>query len=122
MKIIPPTMTTEQAIRSGMCGRIECAGYTRWLKTLPCDTCGRHGTEHNPIDPSHFNGYKGAGTKAPDLMAMPQCRECHERYERLGMAAFCRPGEPIPEVDLFLARCMLYIVRAFWEDRLKWKN
>lgn len=114
MKIIPPTMTTEQAIRSGMCGRIECGPYLRWLKTLPCDTCGAGA----PSDPSHYNGYKGMGTKAPDLFAIPQCRKCHEAYERREGWLF--EVREIAE-DLFLARSILYIVRAFWEGHLVWK-
>lgn len=83
MKLYPPSMTPEQALRAGYLGKLECRQYLDWLKrTFRCDTCDVAGTDHNPIDPSHFNGYKGAGTKAPDGMAIPQCRECHELYER----------------------------------------
>lgn len=102
-------MSWEQALRAGYTGRIELAPYLRWLKTLPCDTCGRAGTDHNPIDPSHYNGYKGAGTKAPDPMSIPQCRVCHERYERA--------GDP-----QFLTRAALYLTRAIWEGRLVWRK
>lgn len=108
MKIIPPHMTFEEALRSGHAGRIECRAYLDWLKTLPCDTC--HAGP--PSDPSHINSYKGTGTKAPDLFSIPQCRACHEHYERSAQ----------PTDAMFLQRCAVYLLRAFWEGRLVWKK
>jgi hypothetical protein len=111
MKIIPPGLTFEQALRLGHTGRILCRPYLDWLKTLPCDTCGAGA----PCDPSHFNGLKGAGTKSADLLAIPQCRSCHELYElgpsKSGMDPKGRP---------FLSRAALYLLQAFFEGRLVW--
>lgn len=110
-KIIPPQMTFEEAVRNGHAGRIVCRGYLDWIKTLPCDTCAAPA----PSDPSHMNAYKGTGTKAPDLFVIPQCRRCHDLYERLGAGGTYDNGT-------FLARCMFYVLRAFWEGRLVWKS
>jgi hypothetical protein len=113
MKILPPSMTFEQALRAGMTGRIECRAYLDWLKTLACDTCGAGA----PSDPSHFNGFKGMGTKAPDLFSIPQCRSCHELYER-------GPGASgyDPKGRRWLERAALYLLRAFYEGRLVWQR
>lgn len=110
MKIIPPGMTFEQALRGGLVGKIVCRPYLDWIKTLPCDTCGAGA----PSDPSHFNGFKGMGTKSPDLLVIPQCRYCHEEYERNGDAIWPANGS-------FMARCALYLLRAYIEGRLVWK-
>lgn len=78
MKIIPPGVTFEQAVRAGYTGRIESEKYIAWIRTLDCDTCRAPG----PSDPSHLdNGFKGTGTKSPDYWAIPECRRCHEIYE-----------------------------------------
>lgn len=108
-RIIPPDMTFEQAVRLGYTGRIELRAYLDWLKTLPCHTCGLLGTDHNPIDPSHVNSYKGQGTKSPDPLAIPECRHCHENYER----------QP-PEADARVRTAAFYMLRAIYEGRLKW--
>jgi len=110
MKILPPQMTFEQALRGGHTGRIECRGYLDWLKTLPCDTC--HAGP--PSDPSHINAYKGIGTKSPDLFSIPECRACHEHYER--------KGKDHSDHQVHLQRCALYLLRAFWEGRLVWRK
>lgn len=111
MKILPPGLTFEQAVRLGYTGRIELPGYLAWLKTLPCDTCGLLGTDLNPIDPSHVNSYKGQGTKSPDPLAIPECRMCHENYERCP-----------PQADERVRRAAWYLLRAIYEGRLKWIN
>ena len=117
MKIIPPGLTFEQALQRGYVGRVECRPYLDWIKTLPCDTCLRAG----PSDPSHYNGLKGMGTKSPDLLAIPQCRSCHDEYERL-------QGEWLPSVltdecgPPFLSRASMYLLQAFIEGRLVWKK
>jgi hypothetical protein len=110
--LIPSGMTFDRALRAGYVGRIECRPYLDWLKTLPCDTCGAPA----PSDPSHLNSYKGMGTKAPDLFSIPQCRGCHEEYER-------DPGWEWHAGDgpgYFLQRCAIYLLQAFFEGRLKW--
>jgi len=103
-------MSFDQALRAGYTGRILCRPYLDWLKTLPCDTCGAGA----PSDPSHYRGYKGIGTKAPDLMAIPECRACHNAYHR----------KSVHHADhrQFLQRSVIYLVRAFWEGRLVWKK
>lgn len=127
MKIIPPGMTFEQALRGGHAGRILSQPYLDWLKTLPCDTCGWGA----PSDPSHINSFKGMGTKAPDLMAIPQCRNCHELYERGEDPVAQSLAPPLTEPperplryrrDQFLARCAIYLIRAYWEGRLVWRK
>jgi hypothetical protein len=111
-RILPPGISFMQAVRSGYTGRIECRPYLDWLKTLPCSTCGRlPGDPHNPIDPSHVNAFKGQGTKSPDLWAIPECRPCHESYER-------GPGFQ----DARLARAAIYLLQAIYEGHLVWKN
>jgi hypothetical protein len=99
-------MPWEQALRLGYTGRIECAKYIAWVKTLDCDTCGAPG----PSDPSHLDNYfKGTGTKGSDLWVIPQCRRCHDLYERGSTRADAAPR---------LARCALYLLRAYYEGVL----
>ena len=105
-RIIPPGMSFQQALRLGYAGRIELRPYLDWLKTLPCDTCGAQ----PPCDPSHVNGFKGAGTKSPDLFALPECRSCHENYER---------GPGYSEERIY--RAAFYMLQAVYEGRLQWK-
>ena len=101
MKQIPPSMSIEQALRAGYLGRLVCRPFLDFLKTLPCDTC----EAGPPSDPSHFNGYKGAGTKAPDGMSISQCRRCHDEYEHDGKAWEAKHGP-------FLLRAAIYM--AVW--------
>lgn len=115
MKIIPPGVAWEQALRAGYTGKILLRPYLDWLKTLVCDTCQRAGTDYNPIDPSHYNGYKGTGTKGPDPLAIPQCRQCHDDYEHNSVAWEIRHGP-------FMVRCAVYLTRAIWEGRLRWEK
>jgi len=103
--MIPYGMPFQYALRLGYAGRIECRQYLKWLKEQECATCRCA----PPSDPSHLNGWKGMGTKSPDLMAIPQCRSCHDEYERDGM----------PEEE-FLRLAMLHIVQAYSEGRLVW--
>lgn len=107
VRILPPGITFEQALRAGYVGRIECRPYLDWLKTLPCDVCGTPA----PSDPSHVNAFKGQGTKSPDLWAIPECRTCHEAYER---------GPGLSEERIY--RAGFYLLQAFVEGRLKWVN
>ncbi len=110
MKIIPHGLNFTQALRLGYTGRIELPSYLAWLKTLPCDTCGAP----PPSDPSHLNNhYRGQGTKSPDPWAIPECRTCHELYERLGKS------ERVTETRL--SRAAHYLLQAIFEGRLVWK-
>jgi hypothetical protein len=113
VKIIPPGMNFEHALRSGYTGKILCRGYLDWQKTLPCWRCEyAPGDSMRPIDPSHYNGLKGMGTKSTDLLSIPECRTCHEEYELRG-------ADPEQEADRLRA-ALMYLVRAFWEGRLVW--
>lgn len=50
--------------------------YIDWLKTLPCCNC-----QAPADDPHHLiglGGMSGTGMTAPDSMAMPVCRPCHD--------------------------------------------
>lgn len=106
-KIIPFGMPFDQALRLGYTGRMECAPYLKWVRTLDCDTCGAPG----PSDPSHLDqAFKGQGTKSPDLWAIPECRLCHNKYDRTAT----------PEMaDHRMARAAMYLLRAFFEGVLK---
>ena len=113
MKIIPPSMSFEEALRAGYVGRIELRPYLDWLKTLPCDTCGAAG----PSDPSHYNGVKGMGTKSPDLFSLPKCGSSQELWEvGPGPTGSDRRGRR------WLERAIYYLLQAFVEGRLVWKK
>lgn len=107
VKIIPFGMPFLQALRAGFTGRIECPKYLAWLRTLPCDTC----QAPPPSDPSHLdNAFKGPGTKSPDTFAIPQCRVCHDNYERMGSKL---------DVEPRMARAAVYLTQAIFEGVLK---
>jgi len=118
-RIIPPGMTFEHALRLGYAGKIECRPYLDWLKTLPCDTCGAP----PPSDPSHLdNAFKGMGTKAPDIWAIPECRTCHELYEQrrvIEHGARIRLNVKDESV-VRLSRAAIYLAQGFYVGRLKW--
>lgn len=105
-KIIPFGMRFEHALRFGYTGRIESGKYLAWIRNQPCDTCGAPA----PSDPSHLdNAFKGTGTKAPDFWAIPQCRLCHEAYERESSKIAVEPR---------MARAALYMLQAIYEGVL----
>lgn len=108
-RIIPPGRTFEQALRFGYAGPIRMRKYLDWLKTLPCD-CGD--CQPGPSDPSHPNFFKSQKNKAPDPLAIPESRSCHEEYERNGF----------PDEQRRLARAALYMLQAIYEGRLVWVN
>ena len=75
MKPIPPHLTFEQALKRGYVGRIEDREYMNWVKTLKCVSC------QAPADDPHHPygaGFKGMGTKVPDVWVIPVCRNCHD--------------------------------------------
>jgi hypothetical protein len=106
-RIIPPQLTFEQALRLGYTGRIELRPYLDWLRTLRCSHCGAL----PPSDPSHVNSFKGGGTKSPDPWAIPECRRCHESYERSG-----------PNTDHRLRLAAFYLLQAIYEGHLRWTS
>jgi hypothetical protein len=102
--MIPAGLSFEQALRRGYVQVAACEGYLRWLRRLPCDRCGKM-----PSEASHLNSFKSQRNKAPDLLAIPECRTCHELYER---------GPP--DEERRLARAALYILQAFYLGILRW--
>lgn len=108
MKIIPPGITFEQALRRGYTGEIRLPGYLRWLRTLPCHRCG-HGA---PSEASHPNFLKSQVRKAPDPLAIPECRRDHADYEQSGE----------PDEQHRLARAAMYMLQAIYEGRLVWRS
>ncbi len=104
-RILPPALSFEQALRLGYTGRIQLPAYLDWIRTLPCASCGAP----PPSDPSHVDSFKGQGTKSPDPFAIPECRRCHERYER-----------GAPQVDERIRRAAFYLLQAIYEERLQW--
>lgn len=105
VKIIPPGMAFPVALRLGYVGEIRLPGYLKWIKTLPC----RHG-HPGGVDASHPNFFKSQVRKGPDPLALPECRDCHESYERNGF----------PDEESRLAAAALYMLQAIYEGRLKW--
>lgn len=105
MRIIPPGLTFPQALRLGYVGPIRLQGYVDWIKTLPCRN--GHGGD---VDPSHPNFFKSQKNKGPDPLVLPECRGCHEEYERNGF----------PMEQERLAEAALYMLQAIYEGRLVW--
>ena len=101
-------MSFPVALRLGYTGEIRMPAYIKWIKTLPCH-CGCGGF---PVDPSHPNFYKSQRRKAPDPLAIPEARACHEWYEANGA----------PNEQERLAKAALYLLQAIYEGRLKWVN
>lgn len=106
-RIIPPGLNFATALRFGYVGPIRMQSYIEWIKTLPC----RHG-HAGDVDPSHPNFFKSQKNKGPDPLALPECRACHEEYERNGY----------PMEEERLAAAALYMLQAIWEGRLVWKK
>lgn len=106
-RIIPPGVSFGQALRLGYAGEIRLAAYLKWIKTLPCHRCRAPA----PSDPSHPNFYKSQVNKAPDPLALPECRPCHDEYESRGN----------PDEQARLASAALYMLQAIHEGRLVWK-
>ena len=105
-KVLPPNLTFEQCLRRGYTGEIRMPQYLKWIRTLPCDATGKPG----PSDASHPNFFKSQRNKAPDPLAIPESRECHELYERNGFT----------DEERRLARAALYLLQAIYEQRLVW--
>jgi hypothetical protein len=108
MKIVPPGMAFKYALRMGYVGEIRMPGYLEWIRTLPCHNCNFA----PPNDASHPNFFKSQAHKAPDPLALPECRRDHELYEMAGA-----PDE-IPR----LAAAALVMLQAIAEGRLVWKR
>lgn len=60
--------------------------YLDWIRQQDCAACGAVG----PSEAHHFIGefhVGGMGMKAPDWMAMPLCRTCHQDMHESGKYA-----------------------------------
>lgn len=53
--------------------------YLRWIKSLPCADCGRHGrsSAHHFKSDLHLSG---VGMRAPDQITIPLCPSCHMKF------------------------------------------
>jgi hypothetical protein len=105
-RIIPPSMPFDQALRLGYTGPIRLPGYLDWIRSLPCDACQKPPRS----EASHPNFFKSQRHKGPDPLALPECHDDHEAYERNGF----------PDEERRLARAALYLLRAIYEGRLVW--
>ena len=73
-------------------GPLRDAAYLRWIRTLPCTTCGIEGRS----EAAHTGRDGGLSQKASDLSCVPLCAGCHtirpDSYHRIdgGRRAFER--------------------------------
>lgn len=60
--------------------------YMRWVRTLPCSTCG---TDQG-VQAHHIigHGHGGKAIKAPDHLTMPLCAVCHTELHHYGHKRF----------------------------------
>ena len=70
--------------RVGYRGPARDAQYLRWIRGLPC-CCG---CGQSPCDAAHTGSDGGMSVKASDYSCVPLFRRCHDRYHRIGRAAF----------------------------------
>ena len=74
MKVWPLSMPFKEVLRNY--DEIRSKAYMALVRDLPCCVCNRDG----PSDPHHPHGvgYRGVGTKAPDIWCIPLCRQHHD--------------------------------------------
>jgi hypothetical protein len=79
MKIMPPGLSFKESLRSGYVV-LRSDKYMALVRQLPCCACDAPG----PSDPHHPHGvgYRGTGTKSPDIWVIPLCRRCHEALHK----------------------------------------
>jgi hypothetical protein len=75
MKPIPPGLSFREALKLGYAS-VRSEKYMAAVRALPCCVCDAPA----PSDPHHPHGagYKGAGTKSPDIWTIPLCRAHHD--------------------------------------------
>jgi hypothetical protein len=75
MKPIPPGLSFREALRLGYVS-VKSPQYMAAVRRLPCVVCDAPG----PNDPHHPHGvgYRGTGTKSPDVWLIPLCRGHHD--------------------------------------------
>lgn len=111
-KTIPPGLSFHQAMRRGFTGRIEDRRYMDWVKTLPCCGCGAPAD-----DPHHITsvGLKGTGTKVPDYLVVPVCRDCHDSIHHNADRWEAANGEQ-------LYHAAMTMLQALYEGRLRFES
>ena len=66
--------------------------YLDWIRGLPCSM--PYCFKDSPSEPHHFKGefnVAGMGLKSADYLAIPVCRQCHDKqHSKLG---FWRPNQ-----------------------------
>jgi hypothetical protein len=79
MKPIPPGLSFKEALSLGYAA-VRSEDYQRLVRALPCCACNAPA----PSDPHHPHGvgYRGAGTKCPDIWVIPLCRRCHDALHK----------------------------------------
>ena len=112
IKVIPPWMSFEQALRLGHVGRMECEGYTKWVKSLPCVASQMPADDpHHPVNV----GFKGTGTKVPDFWCIPLTREQHDLLHHSVATWEDKNGEQ-------MHHALMTLTRAIYEGKLVWKG
>jgi hypothetical protein len=74
VKPIPPGLSFREALKAGYAA-VRSEPYMALVRQLPCAVCDAPG----PSDPHHPHGvgYRGSGTKAPDIWCIPLCHPHH---------------------------------------------
>lgn len=63
--------------------KTENRAYLDWVKSHECCVCGQ---KKPNMDPHHLDPV-GVATKGSDFLAVPLCRDCHDRLDSVGMDA-----------------------------------
>lgn len=84
--------------------------YLTFLHHLPCCITGQYGVEASHLSfasPDHGHYGRAKSTKAPDLFALPLCKEEHDRSHRIGEQQFWACAHIDPH-ELALALWAIY--------------
>lgn len=97
---LPHGMTFQRALRAGY-AEVRSRGYMKAVKRLPCVVCDAPADDpHHP----HGVGYKGMGTKVPDVWAIPLCRGHHDELHHDVRAWEAKYGSQYEHACLTFAR------------------
>jgi len=78
VKPYPPRMTFKQALQGGF-AEVRSRAYMKAVRKLPCCVCNAPADDpHHP----HGVGYRGMGTKSPDVWVIPLCRGHHDELHK----------------------------------------
>lgn len=95
----------------------KCPEYLEYIRRQPCAYCFSQ-----PAEPHHLKGVlnlSGVGLKAWDLLAIPLCRYCHDRFHTR-LARSIPLGAQKELLLLTLAQAITEGVIAFKEDPGSW--